>query len=450
MLLSKCIQEMVEKSFSAVVVCENHRPMGIFSEHDLLNRVVGKGISTEKVSLKDVMTPEPFVANADDELEGIFEKMRAMKIRHAPVVDKGELVGILSVRDLFVGGQLNPGPKPTVGSWMTDRPLTAVRGDELQGVIERMAEHNIGAVVVIDGEAIVGIFTERDVLKKVVARRLNPLQTRVGDVMTPRPVCIKVEDDFETVYETMFRLNVRHLPVTRDDKLVGIVSIRDVFRARERMLEHTVAEKMNLLQNYQAVLDEPKDERLHRLVYETERLKNQAGTDELTQLPNRRAFQSRMEEEFSRALRYKRLLSVALCDVDFFKRLNDTYGHKAGDEVLADVAKLLANSLKIHHLPTSFRRSDVVARYGGEEFVIIFPETEENGAHLACERVRKTIEEHPFLAKMIAKPVQVTMSFGVAAFPVHAGTAEELIVRADEALYRAKGSGRNRVVIFSS
>ncbi len=444
--LGACLQVMAERRIGAVVVCDAGRPIGLFSERDLVSRVVTKGRNIAQLVMRDVMTAAPCTADADDDLDSVFSKMRSLEIRHVPVVQEGLVVGMISIRDLIAGGHPS-GQRTQVGTWMTTHPLTASENDTVQIVSEAMTERSVGSAVVVRGEEVVGLITDRDVLNKVVARRLSPAQMAVHEIMTSAPAVAKVEDEFEAVYETLSRLTVRHLPVVSQGKLVGIVSMRDVFRFKERILERLVAEKSGLLATYQSALDH--DGRINHLLLELDRMKSQAITDELTGLNNRRYFQNRMEEEFSRARRYQRRLSIALCDIDRFKQLNDAYGHPGGDDVLSDVAKLLQNSLKVQHMLTSFRRSDVVIRFGGEEFVIIFPETDEKGAYLACERVRKTIAGFPFLSKRLEKPIQVTMSFGVASFPVHSSSSEDLVACADEALYVAKNSGRNRVMIVS-
>ena len=158
--------------------------------------------------------------------------------------------------------------------------------------------------------------------------------------------------------------------------------------------------------------------------------------DPLTEVANRRHLSERLEEEFLRSKRYERPMSLGMLDIDFFKKLNDNYGHPAGDYALVQVANIIKQTL---------RRHDFVARYGGEEFVMILPETPVDNAVLACERVRMNIEE----AEMIyeGQRLPVTISLGVCSFPHHLLTkAQDLITLADTALYDAKRTGRNRTV----
>jgi two-component system cell cycle response regulator len=166
------------------------------------------------------------------------------------------------------------------------------------------------------------------------------------------------------------------------------------------------------------------------------RLEALAQTDPLTDALNRRALTERLNAELERARRYDSMVTLLMIDLDHFKRINDTYGHLVGDDVLMALAALLQHEV---------RSVDLVARYGGEEFVIVLPETREEGAVAFAERIRERIEAHPF--SMADGPtLQVTASIGVATFPApRVATVEDLFTRADQALYRAKAEGRNRV-----
>ncbi|BAH37527.1 MAG TPA: GGDEF domain-containing protein [Gemmatimonas aurantiaca] len=167
------------------------------------------------------------------------------------------------------------------------------------------------------------------------------------------------------------------------------------------------------------------------------RLEQLAQTDPLTQLLNRRALTERITAEMERALRYDSTLALLMIDLDHFKKVNDTYGHLVGDDVLRDVGQLLGHTI---------RGSDITARYGGEEFLVLLPETDDAGAVAFAERIRVAMEEHPFARDSMAEPLKLTASIGVAVFPAaRIENVEDLFARADAALYRAKAEGRNRV-----
>jgi diguanylate cyclase (GGDEF)-like protein len=162
-----------------------------------------------------------------------------------------------------------------------------------------------------------------------------------------------------------------------------------------------------------------------------------ASRDALTQVYNKRFFVERLHSEFAYAIRHNALLSLIIFDIDHFKRINDTYGHLAGDYVLATLSK---------NVVPMIRSEDVFARYGGEEFVIMSRATDPPSASVVSERVRQSIERTTF--EYEGRPIKVTVSLGLAGMP-HAEikTPDDLLARADRALYEAKRGGRNRLVV---
>ena len=160
----------------------------------------------------------------------------------------------------------------------------------------------------------------------------------------------------------------------------------------------------------------------------------EAITDGLTGLYNHRYLHERLEEELKRARRRDSALTLLFCDCDHFKVYNDTYGHKAGDAALARIARIIE---------ACSRRTDLAARYGGEEFVLALIDTDTAGALTVAERIRTEVEAAG------AKGGQpLTVSIGVAGFPQNAAARDELLDKADWAMYAAKGAGRNRVLAF--
>jgi diguanylate cyclase (GGDEF)-like protein len=159
-------------------------------------------------------------------------------------------------------------------------------------------------------------------------------------------------------------------------------------------------------------------------------------TDELTGLANRRRLTAELERELRRSGRHGHPFAILMLDVDRFKHFNDTYGHPAGDAVL----KRLASTVR-----ECVRDVDTVARYGGEEFVVILPETPAAEAARVAERIRASAEADRFTPDGGSVALNVTVSIGYAGFPENAGTPDALIAAADQALYRSKESGRNRV-----
>jgi diguanylate cyclase (GGDEF)-like protein len=168
-------------------------------------------------------------------------------------------------------------------------------------------------------------------------------------------------------------------------------------------------------------------------------VRHQAITDSLTSLFNRRHFMSLAKREFLQAIRYERPLAALMLDVDHFKKINDTYGHFAGDRALVEIARLCRNEL---------RDTDIYGRYGGEEFVFLLSETAEEGACQMAERLRKSISQMNIVVE--GRTVKVTASLGVALLDADCLDIEALLDRSDQALYAAKRGGRNRVVVYGS
>lgn len=165
-------------------------------------------------------------------------------------------------------------------------------------------------------------------------------------------------------------------------------------------------------------------------------------TDPLMEIYNRRHLERRLEEEFARAKRYGFPLSLLLLDIDHFKKVNDEHGHPAGDLVLKGIGGILKKTV---------RNVDVPARYGGEEVAILLAHTPETDAAILAERIRRTIEAHPFPVDAPAgsgTPLRCTVSIGVAAMTPECAKAGRLLEMADAAMYRAKQDGRNRTAVF--
>lgn len=214
------------------------------------------------------------------------------------------------------------------------------------------------------------------------------------------------------------------MPLIVKDQAVGTFTL--AAKAPQRYPKH-MREMLGVITNQVAVAIE------NAKMYE--RMEELATTDGLTALPNHRTFQARFAEMLARAERHGKPVSLVLTDVDKFKGINDTYGHPVGDEVLRRVAATLA---------AHARKVDLVARYGGEEFAIVLEETGSSGARLLCERVRQAIADEVLVSEK--GNFGVTISLGVATYPDDGLQKQQLIERADQALYHAKHGGRNRTV----
>ncbi|GAB4284941.1 MAG: hypothetical protein Kow0029_31670 [Candidatus Rifleibacteriota bacterium] len=219
-----------------------------------------------------------------------------------------------------------------------------------------------------------------------------------------------------------------HLPIIIGDRVAGLIHLA---RADTKPFS---SHEFDITSQFTGIfITSIKNALIHK---RTEKL---AFTDPLTGLFNHRYFQETLSHEFIRAKRYEKPLSLMLIDIDFFKKFNDTYGHLVGDKVLRHVANIFSHSIR--------EQIDTVARYGGEEFAVLLPETSLEGAQQFAERIRRNVEKSKLIEE--DRELSVTLSIGVSCTNVtECKKTSDLIEAADIALYRAKDSGRNRVITF--
>ena len=209
------------------------------------------------------------------------------------------------------------------------------------------------------------------------------------------------------------------------------------FEIPDDMLDSIQKNIENIIKTFD-VPEENKIEVIKQINYMYSRTKYLSLTDELTNLPNRRSFDNDFNKEFLRAKRYKNNMTLVMFDIDFFKKVNDTYGHQCGDYILQNVANAALQT---------FRQTDTVYRTGGEEFSVILTETDINQAKIPLERFRKTIETLDLSYN--GQEIHVTVSIGACQFDDFDISREQLIEKTDTALYEAKNSGRN-IAIFKN
>jgi diguanylate cyclase (GGDEF)-like protein len=219
------------------------------------------------------------------------------------------------------------------------------------------------------------------------------------------------------------------IPLMTDTQQTGLLflgsSIGNILNTSKQQLAKTLTENISLI--------------LTNLELR-ETLEFQSVRDPLTNLFNRRYWEEALEREIKLAQRQKNTLTVVMVDVDFFKRFNDTFGHKAGDFVLQKIASLLQQH---------FRQTDLVCRYGGEEFLVILPDADLAYSQQRTESLRQTLGQLS-LEDNGQQLGHLTASFGLASFPTYAQTSRELLQKADQALFLAKQQGRDRVIVYSS
>ncbi|RPH62910.1 MAG: diguanylate cyclase [Chloroflexi bacterium] len=251
------------------------------------------------------------------------------------------------------------------------------------------------------------------------------------------------------------------VPMIMRDHVVGVLSIQsyetNAFSAEQVRLLETIAaqaavavensilfdqarqeiKQRRSAQRSQQKVNKEMQERIKQIEKLEAELREQAIRDVLTGLFNRRYLQETLEREIARAIRRKQPVGIIMMDIDLFKVVNDTYGHKAGDLVLQALGDLLK---------TNLRAEDIICRYGGEEFVVVMP-----GASIETAQERAEFIRHEFEAMHIPfenHEIRATLSLGLAAYPLHAIGGEEVLIRADRALYHSKQTGRNRLTVY--
>lgn len=294
-------------------------------------------------------------------------------------------------------------------------------------VVEDEKEHNELIKFVLDkkGYHVVAFDNALDALDYLKYEKVDII---ISDIMMPKmngiEFCSIVKKKYENIYFILLTAKgeikdkVVGLDIGADEYIVKPFDIME-FIARVRAGERIVNSKK-------------------QLTFLNEKLEKIADIDALTKTKNRRYFQNIINTELDRANRYNHTIALLMLDIDFFKKINDRYGHLAGDHVLKGIAQLISGSV---------RASDIVCRYGGEEFVIILPETNPKLAFHTAEKIRTLIEKTIF--KYDQNSIAVTVSIGIVIkTPSVDMNKKQLLELADKALYKAKDNGKNKSVIY--
>jgi len=236
------------------------------------------------------------------------------------------------------------------------------------------------------------------------------------------------DDDFLRRPDEWHENDLLLVPLISADEMIGYLSVRDPRDQRVPNVETVQTLEIFALQAVTALQSARQYEEIRRLTF----------IDGLTAAYNHRFFQDALAKEVHRSARAGREFALAMLDIDNFKRINDTFGHPVGDEILKGL---------VDEMMTNARDSDVVARYGGEEFAIIFADTPALSARDAGNRMRELVAKREIFVPSAGRALRVTMSIGIAVYPHDGATTTDLVARADAALYYAKKNGKNQVAM---
>jgi two-component system, cell cycle response regulator len=318
---------------------------------------------------------------------------------------------------------LSPGVRPEEGAASSRILVVDDHPDNVEIILARLESRGYQVETATNGQ------------EALACVQANPPHLVLLDVMMPLmdgyEVARRIKGDPDLPFIPIILVTARD---STEDKVEGLDAGAEDYLTKPVNFPELEARVRSMLRIKR--LQDELDEKNRELEDANRRLKKLSITDGLTGLFNHRHMQELLREEFERSKRSSDPVGVVMLDLDRFKQVNDTYGHPTGDIILFETAEILRETA---------REIDMLGRYGGEEFMVILPGSDEEAAARFAERVREHVADHLF--RDGATEVRMTVSSGVAALPAaRAESPSALLKQADEALYRAKGGGRNRVV----
>ena len=421
--LKEAIQKMASSNHRNIVVIENlsnnHKIFYLLTISDLIEYKLCN--IDENVLLKELKLEKAKVLNKDLNILNVLNEVDSTD-KYMVIVESNELIGILSYSDII--NNIDPKilmKKQTIATLILQyKATTTYENTSTIQAIRLMKDNNSDSIIILDDSLkAIGIFTTKDFINLI--HQNSDLNNPINNYMTS-PVNTLSENS--TISEAIDFIRDKHfkrIVVTNDnDEITGILTQKELLRIIYNKWIDFIKEEGNRISKIN-----------EELLSKTTKLEEKASFDFLTKLYNRRKFNSFLEYEISKANRYKdQHLSLLLVDIDYFKNVNDTYGHLVGDNILQEISKILT---------ICSRDTDIVARWGGEEFVLMLPQTNIEQAFFVGEKLRATIEKHKF-----DDVKHITCSIGVGKFHQNEDK-DTLFKRVDAALYKAKNSGRNKV-----
>ena len=445
---------MVENNIRRLLVVDSSDNfLGVVTQQELLNHLeedfYRSSLTVKHIfdQLKDLVT----VAR-NDSINEVLKKMVEHNISAVPILENDIAVGIITEKDVLKLANDNVSFQEPVGKYMSSPVTFANPETRLIDVVKTMNTEHIRRVVVEDVDGLAaGMITNRDLVRNFEGDYNEFLERKLRyskEVLNLLPEMlfevIDTGDDQLVVWAndkvlSRFGREIIDEPVTR---LVPSQRWHDIYRTliEQNKIEDVRFKKDKCIYEFSGFylpLDRKTEKgRIQLLLRDITEEVTLATTDPLTSIYNRRYMNEFLAKEAERSRRTDRGFAVSITDVDDFKKINDTYGHLSGDIVLKKIVRAMISCT---------REYDTVGRYGGEEFLIILPEIDKRTATLVCNRLRRNIEELE-IEVMEGEKITVTVSFGIASFQEDGVLPEDLLVKADERLYKAKREGKNLVV----
>ncbi|MDX1352125.1 MAG: diguanylate cyclase [Thiomicrorhabdus sp.] len=416
--LNEALDQMLEFNHRNIIVVGEHY-------HHILRAKEVLQFNLQKVSsdtaLKELEMPRLSTVNKDDNILDCVAFLKDEIDQIGIVDEQGDLCGILTHSDIVNSID----PEVLLENYSVSDVLKRHRGDiwvkptdKTEDVIALMVKHNSDCVIAKDGKAIKGIFTTKDVMR--LFDKQSHLECPLADYMS-QPVetiysSMSIKAALRFIQEKHFK---RVVVVNEEEELQGIVTQNELISLSYSNWAVIMRKFQNELQEINALLEQ-----------KSKHYEGLAARDPLTGLFNRYKFTEIFSAELTGMKARENTMSLIMLDLDHFKKINDQFGHNAGDKVLTSVAKVLEENQ---------RQTDVICRWGGEEFLILLPSADLDKAQLIAETIREKVKQMNLIEGWV-----VTASFGVTQVNAK-DTLETLVERADSALYQAKKNGRDQV-----
>ncbi|MGE0050914.1 MAG: diguanylate cyclase [Arcobacter sp.] len=423
--LKEAINKMASSNLRNIVVIENtpvnHKNFYLLTISDLINYKLDN--IDEEILLRDLKLTKAKILKKDLNILNVLNEVETTD-KYMVIVENDELIGILSYTDII--NNIDPKilmKKQTIATLILQyKATTTYENTSTIQAIKMMKDNNSDSIIIIDDDhKPIGIFTTKDFINLI--HKNSNLHKPINLYMS-KPVYTLSENS--TIAEAIDFIRDKHFKrivvTNEEEEITGILTQKELLRIIYNKWIDFIKEEGNRISKMN-----------EELLSKASMLEEKASFDFLTKLYNRRKFNTFLEYEISKANRYKEeYLSLLLVDIDYFKNVNDYYGHLVGDNILQEVSKILT---------ICSRDTDIVARWGGEEFILMLPQTNVEQAFLVAQKLRATIEKHKF-----DEVKHITCSIGVTQFQKNEDK-DTLFKRVDSALYKAKNAGRNRVEI---